>query len=61
MLQNFQFKITDYTLQDILCTDEKFLISTKNGDIIELGYRQKWETQSLYKLDASRVNYITRL
>ncbi|KRX11109.1 WD40-repeat-containing domain [Pseudocohnilembus persalinus] len=62
-LTAFSFKLFSYDIIDILEMNSQLLISTTNGDIIEIDMNQKQEwTQNKFiqKLNANRVNYITK-
>jgi len=45
-LTSFNFKLFSYVITGILVTEEKLLVSTANGDIIEIAFNQKQEWTS---------------
>ncbi|EGR29518.1 PH domain protein [Ichthyophthirius multifiliis] len=63
-LTTFAFKLFNYNIADILIADDKLLVSTTYGDIIEIKLNQKQEWTSnkfIQKMHANRLNFITKL
>ena len=40
-LTNFPFKLFSYVIADLVVSDDKMIVSTQNGDIIEIKMNQK--------------------
>lgn len=62
-LTNFSFKLFNYDIADILVVESVLMVSTTDGDIIEIDMNQKQEWTSnkfIQKLNAVRINYITK-
>lgn len=59
-LTNFTFKLFNFYVCDLVCAENKILVSTLEGDVVEI-LITKNEQWSMQKLNAKRMNAICKL
>ena len=63
-MTNFSFKLFNFYVCDLVFADDKLIVTTTEGDVVEVHFTQKEEWNSnnfVHKLKAQRINYITKL